>query len=356
MADIRLEAIERQDHPALPDQGHPQPVVVGQRGRHELIVAVEQVGDRPLRDHHPALAQDAVHLRHALVLAIAQGTDQGDDIEPKLVLRQDEATLTLRPVRSAMVLTTRGLTAPDMQPQVDKNTSVNVRWYAEKEEGNWLHHHRTYAGHRFAPLKEINKDTVKNLKVAWTLGLGGIEPGGIWSHGGLEGTPIAEDGFLYVTDGWGSVYKVDTHGGKGVLLWKMDPKTDRDWAGAVACCGVDNRGVALWNDKSSQHACGRPRRHRQGPAEPAVAEILADRSSWLSSGRKAARWIRVRLTGKVRSSLTCQPAPSRTSAAWLPAGTARASSARKTSMAAVETSGRTSAMPSPRSGQTAPNR
>ena len=124
---------------------------------------------------------------------------------------------------------------------------------AEKEEGNWLHHHRTYAGHRFAPLKEINKDTVKNLKVAWTLGLGGIEPGGIWSHGGLEGTPIAEDGFLYVTDGWGSVYKVDTHGGKGVLLWKMDPKTDRDWAGAVACCGVDNRGVALWNDKVVSH-------------------------------------------------------------------------------------------------------
>ena len=124
---------------------------------------------------------------------------------------------------------------------------------AEKEEGNWLHHHRTYAGHRFAPLKEINKDTVKNLKVAWTLGLGGIEPGGIWSHGGLEGTPIAEDGFLYVTDGWGSVYKVDTHGGKGVLLWKMDPKTDRDWAGAVACCGVDNRGVALWSDKVVSH-------------------------------------------------------------------------------------------------------
>ena len=29
----------------------------------------------------------------------------------------------------------------------------------------------------------------------------------------------------------------------------MDPKTDKDWAGAVACCGVDNRGVALWGDK-----------------------------------------------------------------------------------------------------------
>src|SRR3954463_14530803 len=66
--------------------------------------------------------------------------------------------------------------------------------------------------------------------------------------------------------------------------------------------------------------------------------------------------MRVRFAGTVRSSLTCRPAPSRTSAAWVPAGTARDSSARKTSMAAVETSGRTKATPLPRSGHTAPNR
>jgi alcohol dehydrogenase (cytochrome c) len=29
----------------------------------------------------------------------------------------------------------------------------------------------------------------------------------------------------------------------------MDPGTDRAWAGYVACCGVNNRGVALWKDK-----------------------------------------------------------------------------------------------------------
>ena len=124
---------------------------------------------------------------------------------------------------------------------------------AVKEQGNWLHHHRDYAATRFAPLDQINRENVKNLKVAWTMALGGVEGGGIWTHGGLEGTPIAEDGFLYVTDGWGSVYKIDTHGGKGQLVWKMDPKTDRDWAGAVACCGVDNRGVALWGDKVVSH-------------------------------------------------------------------------------------------------------
>ena len=133
--------------------------------------------------------------------------------------------------------------------EVNQERLLNV----DKEPGNWLHHHQNYSAHRFSTLKEINRDNVKNLKVAWTMHLGGVEGGGIWSHGGLEGTPIAENGFLYVTDGWGSVYKIDAHGGRGVLVWKMDPKTDRDWAGAVACCGVDNRGVALWGDLVISH-------------------------------------------------------------------------------------------------------
>lgn len=123
----------------------------------------------------------------------------------------------------------------------------------EKAKGNWLNHHGTYAAHRFSPLNGINRGNVKDLKVAWTMALGGVEGGGIWTHGGLEGTPLAEDGILYVTDGWGSVYKIDAHGGRGTLVWKMDPKTDKDWAGAVACCGVDNRGAALWRDKVVSH-------------------------------------------------------------------------------------------------------
>jgi alcohol dehydrogenase (cytochrome c) len=124
---------------------------------------------------------------------------------------------------------------------------------ADKEPGNWLLHHKDYSSLRYSTLDQINRNTVKNLKVAWTLQLGGVEGGGIWTHGGLEGTPLAENGFLYVTDGWGSVYKIDTHGGHGQLVWKMDPKTDHDWAGAVACCGVDNRGAALWDNLVISH-------------------------------------------------------------------------------------------------------
>ena len=86
--------------------------------------------------------------------------------------------------------------------------------------------------------------------VAFTVALGGYESGGRYKHGNLQATPIVEDGMMYVTDGWGSVYAIDvTNPKKASIKWKFDPATDRAWAGDVACCGVNNRGVALWKDK-----------------------------------------------------------------------------------------------------------
>jgi alcohol dehydrogenase (cytochrome c) len=158
------------------------------------------------------------------------------------------------PGRAALLATAAVITAFTLFPARAADTVTQERLLnSEKETGNWLHHHKNYSATRFSSLKEINKDNVKNLKVAWTMHLGGVEGGGVWSHGGLEATPIVENGMMYVTDGWGSVYKIDARGGKGTLLWKMDPKTDHDWAGVVACCGVDNRGVALWDDLVISH-------------------------------------------------------------------------------------------------------
>jgi alcohol dehydrogenase (cytochrome c) len=120
----------------------------------------------------------------------------------------------------------------------------------QREPQNWLLHHGNYQGHRYSALKEINTDTVKNLKPAFTVALSGFQSGGRYAHGNLEATPLVEDGIMYVPDGWGSVYAIDLTGGKkGTIKWKMDPGTDRAWAGDVACCGVNNRGVALWKDK-----------------------------------------------------------------------------------------------------------
>jgi alcohol dehydrogenase (cytochrome c) len=119
-----------------------------------------------------------------------------------------------------------------------------------REPHNWLLHTQNYQGHRYSPLSQINTNNVGNMRLAFITALSGFQSGGRYPHGNLEGTPIVEDGMMYVTDGWGSVYKIDVRSGRrGLILWKMDPGTDRAWAGDVACCGVNNRGVALWKDK-----------------------------------------------------------------------------------------------------------
>jgi len=160
--------------------------------------------------------------------------------------------------------------------------SLNVA----NEPQNWLLHHGNYQGHRFSALKEINTGNVKNLKVAFTVALGGFEGGGTrYKHGNLEATPLVEDGIMYVPDGWGSVYAIDvTNGRKATFRWKFDPQTDKAWAGDVACCGVNNRGVALWKDKvisvsldgrlfAINKATGEKVWERK-VAEPAIAETI----------------------------------------------------------------------------------
>jgi len=95
---------------------------------------------------------------------------------------------------------------------------------SEKEPGNWLNHHGNLEAHRYSGLDQINTKNVKNLKVAFTYAMGDMQGGGKeviqWQYAGLEGTPVAEDGFLYLTTGWGTVTKLDTRGGVPRMVWK----------------------------------------------------------------------------------------------------------------------------------------
>jgi alcohol dehydrogenase (cytochrome c) len=103
---------------------------------------------------------------------------------------------------------------------------------ADKEPQNWLMNHRTYDGQRFSPLARINRDTVRNLKLAYAVPLGG-GAGNEFSNA----TPLAEDGFLYVTDSWNALYKIDTRSGDvGRIVWRMDPSRIVRCAAAARRC------------------------------------------------------------------------------------------------------------------------
>jgi alcohol dehydrogenase (cytochrome c) len=133
-------------------------------------------------------------------------------------------------IRCALLAATL-LASPAIAAEVTPERLVN----ADKEPQNWLMNHRTYDGQRFSPLARINKDTVKGLKIAYTVALGGVA-----ANEYMMSTPLAEDGFLYTTDSAGVLYKIDGRSGDaGRIVWRMDPgqeKQDR------------NRGAALWGD------------------------------------------------------------------------------------------------------------
>jgi hypothetical protein len=105
MAHVRLQPVQRQDHPALPAQPLPQPGRIGQAQRHQLLVAAQQLGDAALGDVHAALAQGLVHLGHAALLPAAPVPDLRDDVQAKLALRQHPAAQFLWPIRLVVART-----------------------------------------------------------------------------------------------------------------------------------------------------------------------------------------------------------------------------------------------------------
>jgi alcohol dehydrogenase (cytochrome c) len=105
----------------------------------------------------------------------------------------------------------------------------------DREPQNWLMNHRSYDGQRFSPLARINKDNVRNLKLAYAVPIGGSS-----GNENLEATPLAEDGFLYMTDTWGVLYKIDVRSGDaGHIVWRMEPKQEKPQT---------NRGATLWGN------------------------------------------------------------------------------------------------------------
>src|SRR4051812_32014686 len=121
--DRRL-AEDRQDRPALALQGLAMRRRAG-RGGDQLVVALEQ--DAAFADRHAAPAQLLVDLRDAAVLAVAQGADQGDHLQPELVLRQRQGGFCLRPPRLMIASTAAILAAPDLQAQANQTPQRHDR-------------------------------------------------------------------------------------------------------------------------------------------------------------------------------------------------------------------------------------
>src|SRR5438105_15366676 len=106
-----------------------------------------------------------------------------------------------------------------------------------KNTDNVLTYGMGYHQNRYSSLKQINKSNVKRLVPVWNLSLD--------NQWGEQAQPLVYNGVMYVTNARATVaINVAT----GRQIWRTPvewlPETPR-----VVCCGVSNKGAALFNEK-----------------------------------------------------------------------------------------------------------
>ena len=107
---------------------------------------------------------------------------------------------------------------------------------AEDEPENWLTYNGGYKSQRYSLLDQITPENVTDLKLQWTLQ---NQVFGAW-----QSNPIVVDGIMYVTERPNSVIALDAITGR--VFWKYRHVPAEN---ALVCCGANNRGVAVLNDK-----------------------------------------------------------------------------------------------------------
>ncbi len=114
-----------------------------------------------------------------------------------------------------------------------------------KQGEEWVSYSVNWSEQRYSPLSQINASNVATLKTVWSYDL----PAARGSQNGLhpEGTPLAFNGVLYNIAPWSVVYAVDPKTGKEI--WHSDPDVNQDVWRSRICCGVVNRGIALYEGK-----------------------------------------------------------------------------------------------------------
>ncbi len=119
-------------------------------------------------------------------------------------------------------------------PATANSSGRKVTWGAP-QPGDWLTYNGSDSGNRYSPLKLIDTANVSSLKLKWIFPI---------QYFGLEVTPLAADGVLYVT-GPNQVFALDALTGDGLWHYSRPPSS-----GMVGDSKLGtNRGVAILRDK-----------------------------------------------------------------------------------------------------------
>ena len=106
---------------------------------------------------------------------------------------------------------------------------------AAAEPGNWLTYSGSYFSQRYSTLDQVAPANVDDLRLQWVYQTAGAER---W-----EPTPLVIDGVMYLTQRPNDVVALDARTGRVYWIYRYATPS-----GLRACCGSNNRGVAVLGD------------------------------------------------------------------------------------------------------------
>src|SRR6202167_374263 len=135
------------------------------------------------------------------------------------------------------LVTSSAFAQAEMPVRVDDAALRNA---AQGKGEDWLSYGFTPQETRYTPLSQINTSNVSRLGLAWSVEVG---PGGV----GQEATPLVHNGVIFSTTQWSVVFAVDarTHKEK----WRWDPEVNQAALRPRICCGVVQRGLAIYDGR-----------------------------------------------------------------------------------------------------------
>lgn len=146
-------------------------------------------------------------------------------------------------------------------------------------DGDWTAYGRSNAAQRYSPLKQIDRDNVKQLQQAWTFRTGDI-PEQRW---GAETTPLKIGDTLYLCTARNQLIALDANSGHE--RWRYDPKVpDKAIPYTAACRGVSyfEAPIATTLAANAQAAPA-----NAGPASPSPVQATASAAPAAATGELA---------------------------------------------------------------------
>lgn len=110
------------------------------------------------------------------------------------------------------------------------------------EDLAWPFYGNNPGGMRYQDIDQINPGNVSELKPVWIL-----HTKVIGKHTSFEDQPIIRDGMMFITSPRDHVFAVDP--ATGQIIWTYSPTDMPPLSDIAACCGQDNRGVAVSDGK-----------------------------------------------------------------------------------------------------------